>query len=104
MVHLLPFKDCGGQDHALAACLDACSQEQGPQVLFHGAGADREFGGDFFVAAPLHQPIEHLLVTAGNFDLIEVQHGFLSVAVISNAVCPKLVQLVRQIFAHESNG
>jgi hypothetical protein len=45
-------------------------------VLFHGAGTDAEFRSDFFIAAALNQQVKNLLVAAGDFDLIQVQHVF----------------------------
>jgi hypothetical protein len=74
MIHLLLFKDGGGKDDALAPLLNARAQEKRAQVLLHGAWADAEFGGDLFIAAALHQQLQNLLVTAGDFDLIQVQH------------------------------
>src|ERR1700690_1562173 len=33
--------------------------------------------GDLFVTAPLYEQVQHLLITRGNLDLIEVDHGLL---------------------------
>jgi len=46
-------------------------------VLLNGAGTDFEFGGDVLVAAALDKQLQNLLVAAGNFDLIEINHGCL---------------------------
>jgi hypothetical protein len=74
MIHLLLFKDGGGQDDAFAPLLDTGAQKQCAQVLLYGAGANVEFDCDLFIAASLHQQLKNLLVAAGDFDLIEVQH------------------------------
>ena len=71
---MLLFEYGGGQDYALASLLDSCAQKQRAQVLFNGSRADAEFGRYFFVAAALNQQLQDLLVTAGNFDLVQVQH------------------------------
>jgi hypothetical protein len=71
---LLLFKDGGGQDHAFAALFDSCAQKQCAQVLLDGAGADLQFRRDVFVAAPLDQQLQHLLIAAGDFDLLQIDH------------------------------
>jgi hypothetical protein len=50
------------------------TQKQCSQVLLHGAGADVELTGDFFVAAALNQQVQHLLVARRNFYGFPVDH------------------------------
>jgi hypothetical protein len=76
MAQLLLFKYGGCQDYAFAPLLDSRAQKKRAQVLFNGAGTDAEFRSDLFIAAALNQQVKNLLVAAGNFDLIEVQHFF----------------------------
>jgi hypothetical protein len=76
MIHLLLFKYGGSQDYAFASLLDSRPQKKRAQVLFHSARADAEFRSDFFITAALNQQAKNLLVAAGDFDLIEVQHFF----------------------------
>jgi hypothetical protein len=74
MIHLLLFKYCSGQDDAFTSLLDSRAQKNRAQVLLHSAWADAEFGCDLFIAAALDEQLKNLLIAAGNFDLIEVQH------------------------------
>jgi hypothetical protein len=74
MAQLLLFKYGGCQDYAFAPLLDSRAQKKRAQVLFNGAGTDAEFRSDLFIAAALNQQVKNLLVAAGDFDLIEVQH------------------------------
>jgi hypothetical protein len=99
MVHLLLFKNGGGENDALAAVLDSSAQKEGTKVLLDGAGADIEFGGDFFVAAALYQKIEDLLIAARDFDLIEVEHDSLPTAVHIHYSCVLGMHVFRQTFA-----
>jgi hypothetical protein len=71
---LLLFKNRGSQNDAFAALLDSCTQEQSAQVLLDGTWADVQFGGYVFVAATRDQQFQHLLIAAGDFDLIQVDH------------------------------
>src|ERR1700690_3471714 len=74
-LHLLLDKHCGRKLHSLPAFLDACAQKQGSQVLLHGPRADVQMAGDLFVTAPLYEQVQYLLITRGNLDLVEVDHG-----------------------------
>lgn len=58
----------GGEDDAFASVPDSGPPKQGPQVLFHSARADAEFGGDFFVAAACNQQLQDVLIAASDFD------------------------------------
>jgi len=64
MIHLLLFENGGCQDDALAPLLDSSPQKQRAQVLFHRTWADSEFRRNLFVAAALHQQLEHFIVPA----------------------------------------
>jgi hypothetical protein len=92
---LLLFKDGGGHDHAFAALLDACAQEQRAQVLLDGAGADFEFGGDFFVAASADQQLQHLLIAAGDFDLFQIDHDLPRRRRVEGPVCAAVNEKAR---------
>jgi hypothetical protein len=46
-------------------------------VLLDGAWADVQLGSDVFVPAPQDQQFQDLLIAAGDFDLIEVDHACL---------------------------
>jgi hypothetical protein len=74
MIHVLLFKYGGGQDYAFASLLDSRAQEKRAQVLLNRSWADAEFRRDFFIAAALNQQMKNLLVAAGDFNLIQVQH------------------------------
>jgi hypothetical protein len=78
MVHLLLFEHGGCQNDTLAARLDAGAQKERAQVLLHGSRADCEFGGNLLIAAALDKKVKHLLVPVRDFDLVEVEHDFLS--------------------------
>jgi hypothetical protein len=54
--------------------LNSGAQEECAQVLLHGSWTDAEFGGNLFVAAPLYQQLQHLLVTPGNLNVVQVDH------------------------------
>jgi len=43
-------------------------------MLFYGSRADTEMARDFFVAAPLHQQAQYLLVSRGYFDVVKIDH------------------------------
>ena len=58
----------------LRPCLIPARRNSVRRVLLNGSRADAEFGRYFFVAAALNQQLQDLLVTAGNFDLVQVQH------------------------------
>jgi len=96
MIQLLLFKDGGSQDYAFASLLDSRAQKKRAQVLLHSARTDAEFGSDFFITAALHQEMENLLVAAGDFNLIEVQHfsssssGWNANALVEARLSPKL--------------
>ena len=45
-------------------------------MLFHGAWADVQLTSNLFVAATLHQQVQHLLVAGSHFDLFQVDHEF----------------------------
>jgi hypothetical protein len=76
MIHLLLFKYGGGQDYAFPPLLDSRAQKKRAQVLLHRTWTDAEFRCDLFIAAALDKQSKNLLVSARNFDLIEVQHFF----------------------------
>jgi hypothetical protein len=101
MIHLLPFKYGGGQDYAFAPLLDSRAQKESAQVLLNRSRTDAELGSDLFIAAALDKQSKNLLVAAGNFDLIEVQH-FLPFFLLK---CRRLLQkhVLRQSFAIMSN-
>jgi hypothetical protein len=54
MIHLLLFKDGGGENNALAALFDSGAQKETAQVLLYGPGAYLEFFGNLLVTAALH--------------------------------------------------
>jgi len=66
---------------------DSCAQEQCAQVLLDGAGAHLQLRGDIFVAAPLDQQLQHLLIAAGDFDLLQIDHYCLLAAESNFAAC-----------------
>ena len=43
-------------------------------MLFHGARADVQLLRNFFVAAPLYQELQHLLIALRDFDFAEIHH------------------------------
>src|SRR5438270_365922 len=105
MVHLLLFKDGCGKNDALPALLDSGAQEQSTEMLFHGSRADFQLRCDLLVTATLYQKVEHLLIAAGDFNLIETDHRFLSATVRRLEVQTLLVkQVVRQMFALGTEG
>jgi hypothetical protein len=58
-------------------------------MLFHGAGADVQFLGDFLVAASFHQELQNLFIALRDLDAAEIQHeNFLSACFIieSNSI------------------
>src|SRR5947199_10801462 len=77
MVHLLLFKDGGGENDALTALLDARAKKKRAEMLLYSAWTDVEFCGNVFVAATLHQQVQHLPIAVCDFDLIEVKHDSL---------------------------
>jgi hypothetical protein len=76
MIHLLLFKEGGGENDALAPLLDTGAKKKRAQVLLYSARTDVKFCGNIFIAATLHQKIEDLPVAACDFDLIEIKHDF----------------------------
>jgi hypothetical protein len=104
MIHSLLFEDCGCQDDPLAAFPYSGAQEQCAEVLLDRAGADFELDGDLLVTAPLDEEIEHLLIAAGDFDVIEV-HGSLSRQFVESKL--RILQpkhVFRQAFAFRNAG
>lgn len=68
----------GGREfHAFPAFFDPGAQEQRPEMLFYGSWADVQMARDFLVAAPLHQQVQHLLVSGCDLDLVEINHWLL---------------------------
>jgi len=79
MILLLLFKDGGGENDALTTLLNtAGAKKKRAEMLLNGARTDVEFCGNIFVAAPLHQQVEDLLIALCNFNLIEAKRDFLS--------------------------
>jgi hypothetical protein len=78
MILLLLFKDGGGENDALTTLLNTGAKKKRAEMLLNGARTDVEFCGNIFVAAPLHQQVEDLLIALCNFNLIEAKHDFLS--------------------------
>jgi hypothetical protein len=48
------------------------AQEQCAQVLLHGARADVQAAGNFFVAASLREQAENLLIAGSYFDGVQI--------------------------------
>jgi len=78
-------------------------------MLFYGARADVELIGDFFITATLHEQLQNLLITRGNFHLIKVDHCLaicslgLATLPILFAIAYWLLQDFRQSFAVARN-
>ena len=53
-------------------------------MLFYGARTDVQLFRDIFVAAPLHEELQNLLVTIRDLDVVQVQH---SVSLLIAAAC-----------------
>ena len=49
-------------------------------MLFHGARANTEMARNFLVAASLNQQLQNLLVSRGDFDIVQIDHGLSSVS------------------------
>jgi hypothetical protein len=99
----------GGKLHAFAAVCDSGPQEQCSQVLLYRARADVELFCDFLVAAPLHQQVENLLVSASYFDPGKIHHRFSSAGenlhvIKFRAVSPKLSRCFAKLSPWDANG
>ena len=69
-LHLLLDEHRGGEFHSLPPFFNACAQKQRAQMLFNRPRADVQLARDFFIAVPLHQQMQDLLVSGGYLDAI----------------------------------
>jgi hypothetical protein len=49
-------------------------------MLFHGTRANTEMARNFLVAASLNEQLQNLLVSRGDFDIVQIDHGLSSVS------------------------
>src|SRR5579863_1778530 len=91
-----------GKLHPLASLTNSGPQKQRAQMLLNGARADVELPRDLFVAAALHQQVQHLLIARRHFHLIQVDHDVVASTSPWESPALSLMHLFRHSFVPPS--